>query len=577
MSERYSRLFSLPENLYTKGAPVIISAGALLKDNKTGNIIAQLKFQNIDKKTVKAIKVLVHQLDTVNQPVGEDIVQVYLDLEAGQGDEFGQKVPIALGHQSTRAFTAEVTWAVLEDNSVWEMSSERSCVQLPAAETLENKLKDPELTKQYRIRYGSDSKVVPQRYADLWQCKCGSWNRDDICWNCKTLHNSVMDIDLTSLKKDMDERVKKETEEKNKQIEVSQKAAIRNKKLIATGIAAVLVAVIGIAITTKVIVPSKKYNQAIKMMENGSYEDAFELFDELGNYKNSESLKLESSLEATYQNGEKQITEGRFEEAIETFNSISSYKDSVTRASEAREGFIKKISEYAERSLKATLEDTSYYSQIENKPAPESDFIYINDGKEVIITGYQGPGGYVVIPNEIEGVVVTQLADEAFRYAKAITGILIPPNLRYIGKQAFYGLNNLTGVLYLPSSLERIGGYAFQSTNIAGIIIRSDCTLMVNAFANNKSLEFIFVEDGCSPILKEAVFGYNERLQTAIFPSSISDIAEKNFKKCDSVVFYAPADSYAERYAKTNDLKVETDLYDGYYRAYREILLKNTD
>ena len=43
MSERYSKLSALPENLYSTGAPVIIAAGALLKDNQTGKVLAQLK------------------------------------------------------------------------------------------------------------------------------------------------------------------------------------------------------------------------------------------------------------------------------------------------------------------------------------------------------------------------------------------------------------------------------------------------------------------------------------------------------------------------------------------------------
>ena len=50
MSERYSKLFSLPENLYAEGAPVIVSAGNLLKDNQTGKVLAQLKIKNITEK-----------------------------------------------------------------------------------------------------------------------------------------------------------------------------------------------------------------------------------------------------------------------------------------------------------------------------------------------------------------------------------------------------------------------------------------------------------------------------------------------------------------------------------------------
>ena len=47
MGETYTRLYSLPERLYTMGAPVVVAAGALLKDNRNGNIIVQLKIQNI--------------------------------------------------------------------------------------------------------------------------------------------------------------------------------------------------------------------------------------------------------------------------------------------------------------------------------------------------------------------------------------------------------------------------------------------------------------------------------------------------------------------------------------------------
>lgn len=59
MSERYTRLFALPENLYAEGSPVLLSAGALLKDNETGKVLVQLKIKNIGSKTIKAAKVRV--------------------------------------------------------------------------------------------------------------------------------------------------------------------------------------------------------------------------------------------------------------------------------------------------------------------------------------------------------------------------------------------------------------------------------------------------------------------------------------------------------------------------------------
>ena len=47
MSERYTKVYECPQNVYAESSPVVISAGALLKDNQTGKILAQLKIRNI--------------------------------------------------------------------------------------------------------------------------------------------------------------------------------------------------------------------------------------------------------------------------------------------------------------------------------------------------------------------------------------------------------------------------------------------------------------------------------------------------------------------------------------------------
>ena len=108
MSERYSRLFSLPENLYAEGAPVVIAAGVLLKDNQTGQVIAQLKLRNISDCVVNAVKVKINAFD----PAGTVLKGVesfsYLDLSVEKDGEFGQKKPIPLPDLTTRSFSVEI-------------------------------------------------------------------------------------------------------------------------------------------------------------------------------------------------------------------------------------------------------------------------------------------------------------------------------------------------------------------------------------------------------------------------------------------------------------------------------------
>ena len=119
MSEqRYSRLFSLPENLYAAGSPVLICAGALLKDNQSEKILAQLKLKNIREKEIKAITVSISPLDTLDHPLGSPLEYQYLDLTAFRDDEFGQKTPIFLPDESTRAFSVEVTEVIFSDNTL---------------------------------------------------------------------------------------------------------------------------------------------------------------------------------------------------------------------------------------------------------------------------------------------------------------------------------------------------------------------------------------------------------------------------------------------------------------------------
>lgn len=119
MSERYSRLFSLPTNLYTEGSPVLIAAGALLKDNQTGKVLAQLKFRNISQKAIQSVKVKVNACDTAGCPLAGVDSFSYLDLSVAAGEEFGQSKPIYLPDATTRAFSVEILSVVFADHEVF--------------------------------------------------------------------------------------------------------------------------------------------------------------------------------------------------------------------------------------------------------------------------------------------------------------------------------------------------------------------------------------------------------------------------------------------------------------------------
>lgn len=87
MSERYTRLFSLPENLGQDGCPVLISAGALLKDNNTGKLLVQLKLRNISEQVIKSVKVKINAYDTAEISLDGIEAFSYLDLAVERDGE----------------------------------------------------------------------------------------------------------------------------------------------------------------------------------------------------------------------------------------------------------------------------------------------------------------------------------------------------------------------------------------------------------------------------------------------------------------------------------------------------------
>ena len=131
MAERYTRLYSLPENLYTPGAPVVIAAGALLKDNQTGKTLAQIKFKSISEKQIKAVKISVSAFDVAGKELEGVAEYQYLDLTATRNSEFGQKQAVLLPDAVTRSFEAKCTDVVFGDGTVWNAATNAKWLPFP--------------------------------------------------------------------------------------------------------------------------------------------------------------------------------------------------------------------------------------------------------------------------------------------------------------------------------------------------------------------------------------------------------------------------------------------------------------
>ncbi len=351
MSERYTRLFTLPEeNLYAIGSPIIICAGALLKDTLSGNIIAQLKFRNIGNKTVSALKVSIRTFDIFGKELEGITEYQYLDLAVLRNQEFGQKTAVVLPNPDTRSFCCDCRSVVFADGSVWE-AKEANWSPLKKQESLQSRFGD--LISQYQRDIGDpEARFVAINDRDLWFCTCGAINNSEekICHSCKAKIEKLKEAeDTTLLKEHLQEYLQKEEQarleaerkaeivrvEKARKAEeeriVAEQQKKKNIKRVITAFAIIALIAVIIIVYTTIIHPIIDYNNAKELYEKGQYEEAIAAFETMNGYRDSAEQieKCEDAIkDVRYSEAIDLYNAGNYGDAIVVFSSLIDYKDS---------------------------------------------------------------------------------------------------------------------------------------------------------------------------------------------------------------------------------------------------------
>lgn len=336
MSERYTKLFALPENLYSVGAPVVIAAGALQKDNQTGRVFAQLKICNIQDKSIKAATVKITPFDPAGKPLGGAVDYQYLDLTAGRDADFGQKTPVILPEAATRSFSVSVSEVIFSDNGIWTASNEM-WEPLSAPVEPEKAFEDGELAKQYREKYGADCKCMFKTEKDLWRCACGAINRDSEqnCHSCRREAAALAALNMDELKADRDKRLAAKQKRAAEQKAASEAQAKKIKKIAMTAVPVVVVAIVAAVLIFNFVKAQQEeaarleaYNTAVTFLEEGEYINAAYAFGQLGDYRDSAEL----CNEANYQRAVSLLEDRRYDNAAAAFAALGDYKDSAEQA-----------------------------------------------------------------------------------------------------------------------------------------------------------------------------------------------------------------------------------------------------
>lgn len=339
MAERYNKLYTLPAELYSAGSPVLIAAGALLKDSQTGRMLCQLKFRNISIQNISALKVMVIGHDVS----GEEVCRVehqYLDLNIKRGDSFGSKEAIPLRVSSVRSYDAAVLSVHFADGSRWSAEDD-VWEPLPPSQPLREKILDRELLRQYRLESSDKSEYIPYAHKDIWRCACGEISPcGESCLKCGCELSSLEELlNLELLLERKNARLLDESKAAAKR-ESSRRHSFKIIKTVLLVMLPILIAA-GTAffLYSRSQQKAADYELANLLLSSGQYAEAAEAFDALGDYEQSEAKANQArnvlAEMSSYDKAKKFLENGRYDDAYEAFSAMGDYEDAPELANEA--------------------------------------------------------------------------------------------------------------------------------------------------------------------------------------------------------------------------------------------------
>lgn len=180
---------------------------------------------------------------------------------------------------------------------------------------------------------------------------------------------------------------------------------------------------------------------------------------------------------------------------------------------------------------------------------------------------------------------ITQIENYAFAGCSSLISVTLPESVNYIGGFAFYGCKALGEVklstkvtrigdsafsgckvldrLTLPEGVSRLGSCMIQGTNISSITIPKTVTYSSGdgskngALAGAAVLTDVVFADGIKKIPDYicASGSYTSAIERVVIPESVTSIGSYAFYNCKNFTIYGYTGSYAETYAKENNIR----------------------
>lgn len=324
--EKYSIINKDEKYYFIKSCPIVIVAQAIVRNNVNNKVHVQLKFNNLSSRKIKAVYISLLCYGVSGEKYDDVKNFAYLDLEHTD-IEFGEKNAIILPDNRIRMIKCILNKVVYLDGT----TSIYDCEYIDFLE--KEKKVYSEYVEQYMQEIGDRNhehiyKLIERD--EYWICSCGRLNfKNQKCFFCKFDREVLKKKgDYNYLSEKIDEQKKKQQEDRIKLAEQKKKNRKLIKKAIAISLSSfVAIGIIALCIYYMTIVKptEEKYQTAISDIESCNYEEALKLFNELGDYKDSNKYIIQmipDYLEELALNGEIELGK----ELMEKYLNSSSFE-----------------------------------------------------------------------------------------------------------------------------------------------------------------------------------------------------------------------------------------------------------
>ena len=420
------------------------------------------------------------------------------------------------------------------------------------------------------------------------------------------------------------EKEKREKEE----AELKERAKQKRKKYIKmlTIITSIVIVIIGVfaCLFEFLIIPSGHYKSAVKMYDQGKYEDALDIFQTMQDYKDSHEYIVncymflgdyksaiaynDTNTEIVIPNGIKHIKADAFCNA-ENITSVVIPNSVTVIESNAFNGCAS-LTKVTIPSSVTHIENGAFdncdslvdvhisdlvnwchikFEDLTSSPMHYGDNLYLNGELLTEIT----------IPNELTkineytfaswdclvsisiGDNIIDIDSSAFSFCDNLKKVILPNTITNIKESTFDNCDNLVDIT-IPSKVKNIEEYAFSDCNsLTNIIIPNNVeTIGKSAFANCDNLTDFSFPNGIKTI-SAFMFYPSNSLTVVKIPNSVKKIEEWAFRECPklSTIEFAGTINEWRSIEKDEEWDIETDGYticciDGEISASQNALLE---